>query len=51
MIQKASKDLYENRKEFWVYVGRTSKGIRKGIASLRSTTGLKGKLEIHVRIL
>ena len=48
---KANKDFYENRKEFWAFVGRTSKGSRKGIASLRSTSGscvtsTKGKLEV-----
>ena len=37
--------------EFWAFVGRTSKGSRKGIASLRSTSGscvtsTKGKLEV-----
>ena len=51
MIEKANKDFYENRKEFWAFVGRTSKGSRKGIASLRSTSGscvtsTKGKLEV-----
>ena len=39
------------RKESWVFVGRTSKGSRKGITSLRSTSGscvtsTKGKLEV-----
>ncbi len=51
MIKKANKDFHENRKEFWAFVGRTSKGSRKGIASLRSTSGscvtsTKGKLEV-----
>ena len=51
MIEKANKDFYENRKEFWASVGRTSRGSRKGIASLRSTSGscvtsIKGKLEV-----
>ena len=51
VIEKANKDFYENRKEFWAFVGRTSKGSRKGIASLRSTSGscvtsTKGKLEV-----
>ena len=39
MIEKANKDVYKNRKEFWAFVGRTSKGSCKGIASLRSTSG------------
>ena len=48
VIDKADK---ENRKEFWAFVGRTSKGNRKGIVSLKSTSGscvtsAKGKLEV-----
>ena len=51
VIEKANKDFYENRKEFWAFVGRTSKASRKGIASLRSASGscvtsTKGKLEV-----
>ena len=51
VIEKANKDFHENRKEFWAFVGRTSKVSRKGIASLRSTSGscetsTKGKLEV-----
>ena len=33
VIEKTNKDFHENRKEFWAFVGRTSKGSRKGIAS------------------
>ena len=39
VIDKANKDFYENRKEFWAFVGRTSKGNRKSIVSLKSTSG------------
>ena len=51
-IEKANKFFYENRKEFWAFVGKASKGSRKGIASLRSTSGscvtsTKGKLEVR----
>ncbi len=51
VIEKANKDFYANRKEFWAFVGSTSKGSRKGIASLGSTLGscvtsTKGKLEV-----
>ena len=51
VIEKANKDFHENRKEFWAFVGRTSKVSRKGIASFRSTSGscetsTKGKLEV-----
>ena len=41
VIEKVNKDFHENRKEFWAYVGRTSEGSRKGIASLRV-------LQVHV---
>ena len=48
VIDEANK---ENRKEFWAFVGRTSKGNRKGIVSLKSTSGScatckKGKSEV-----
>ena len=33
-------DFDENRKEFWAFVGRKSKGKKKNIASLKSDTGL-----------
>ena len=33
VIEKANKDFDENKKEFWAFVGRTSKGSRKSIAS------------------
>ena len=36
VIEKAN---YENRKKFRAFVGRTSKASRKGIASLRSSSG------------
>ena len=46
------KDFDVNKKEFWAFVGRTSKGSRKSIASLRSSSGscvtsTKGKLDEH----
>ena len=48
-----------NRKEFWAFVGRKSKGKKKNIASLKSDTGLSltsttGKLEVlqkHYQLL
>ena len=47
-------DFDENRKEFWAFVGRKSKGKKKNIASLKSYTGLslkstRGKLEVLQR--
>ena len=50
-MKRLIKIFHENWKEFWAFVGRTSKGCRKGIASLRSTSGscvtsTKGKLKV-----
>ena len=47
-------DFDENRKEFWAFVSRKSKGKKKNIASLKSDTGLsltrtRGKLEVLQR--
>ena len=47
-------DFDENRKEFWAFVGRKSKGKKKNIASLNTDTGLslastRGKLEVLQR--
>ena len=47
-------DFDENRKEFWAFVGRKSKGKKKNIASLKSDIGLsltstRGKLEVLQR--
>ena len=33
-------DFDENRKEFWAFASRKSKGKKKNIASLKSDTGL-----------
>ena len=49
-------DFDENRKEFWAFVGRKSKGKKKNIASLKSDTGLsltstRGKLEVLQNII
>ena len=47
-------DFDENRKEFWAFVGRKSKGKKKNTASLKSDTRLtltstRGKLEVLQR--
>ena len=47
-------DFDENRKEFWAFVGRKSKGKKKNITSLKSDTDLsltstRGKLEVLQR--
>ena len=49
-----NRDFDENRKEFWAFVGRKSKGKKTNIASLKSDTGLsltstRGKLEVLQR--
>ena len=54
LVEKVNTDFDENRKEFWAFVGRKSKGKEKNIASLKSDTGLsltstRGKLEVLQR--
>ena len=54
LVEKMNTDFDENRKEFWAFVGRKSKGKKKNIASLKSDTGLsltstRGKLEVLQR--
>ena len=49
-LKRLIKISMKTEKEFWAFVGKTSKGSRKGIASLRSTSGscvtsTKGKLD------
>ena len=53
MIYKGqlNTDSDENRKQFWAFVGRKTKGKKKNIASLNSDTGMsitstRGKLEV-----
>ena len=36
LVEKVNTDFDENRKEFWAFVGRKSKGKKKNIASLKS---------------
>ena len=54
LVEKVNRHFNENRKEFWAFVGRKSKGKKKNIASLKSDTGLaltstRGKLEVLQR--
>ena len=54
LVEKVNTDFDENRKEFWAFVGRKSKGKKKNIDSLKSDTGLsltstRGKLEVLQR--
>ena len=40
LVEKVNTDFDENRKEFWAFVGRKTKGKKKNIASLKSDTGM-----------
>ena len=40
LVEKVNTDFDENRKEFWAFVGRKTKGKNKNIASLKSDTGM-----------
>ena len=59
LVEKVNTDFDENRKEFWAFVGRKTKGKKKNIASLKSDTGMsitstRGKLEVlqkHYQLL
>ena len=51
VVEKANSDFEGNRKEFWAFVGRRTKGRKGGITVLRSDAGVsvsstKGKLNI-----
>ena len=48
VIEKGNKVFYKNSKEFWAFVGRTSKGNRCFLRSTSSSciTSTKGKLEV-----
>ena len=54
LVEKVNTDFDGNRKEFWAFFGKKSKGKKKNIASLKSDTGLsltstRGKLEVLQR--
>ena len=51
MVEKVNTDFEGNRKMFWSFVGRKTKGKKSSISSLRneagvSITSVKGKLEV-----
>ena len=51
VVDKANSDYEGNKKEFWAFVGRRTKGKKKGIVALRNSAGVsvtstKGKLEV-----
>ena len=54
VVERANSDFEGNRKEFWAFVCRRTKGKRKGITALRNSSGVsvnstKGKLEVLKR--
>ena len=59
LVEKVNTDFDENRKAFWAFVGKKTKGKKKNIASLKSATGMsitstRGKLEVlqkHYQLL
>ena len=51
VLEKANSDYDGNRKEFWAFVGRRTKGRKRAISALRNNAGVsitstKGKLRI-----
>ena len=54
VVERANSDFEGNMKEFWAFVGRRTKGNRRGITALRngawvSMTSTKGQLEVLKR--
>ena len=50
VVERVNVDFEESKKEFWVFVGKKTKGKKRNIASLRneagvSVTSTKGELE------
>ena len=39
VVDKANSDYEGNKKEFWAFVGRRTKGKKKGIVALRNSAG------------
>ena len=53
VVDKANSDYEGNKKEFWAFVGRRTKGKKKGIVAFRNSAGVlvtstKGKLEVLI---
>ena len=48
VVEKANADFEANKKEFWSFVGRRTKGRKGGVEALRnvSVTSTKGKLKV-----
>ena len=50
VVEKANADFEANKKEFWSFVGRRTKGRKGGVEALRNDSGVsvtstKGKLK------
>ena len=53
VVERANSDSESNRKELWGFIGRRTKGKRRGVIALRksagvSVTGTMGKLEVII---
>ena len=51
VVEKANADFEANKKEFWSFVGRRTKGRKGGVEALRNDSGVsvtstKGKLKV-----
>ena len=40
VLEKANSDYDGNRKEFWAFVGRRTKGRKRAISALRNNAGV-----------
>ena len=40
VVERTNSDFEGNRKEFWAFVGRSTKGKRRGITALRNSSGV-----------
>ena len=49
VLEKANSDYDGNRKEFWAFVGRRTKGRKRAISALRNN-GTKGYFRVTIRI-
>ena len=54
VVEKANEDFEGSRKEFWAFVGRRTRGKRRGIAALKNSAGVsvtstKGKLDVLLK--
>ena len=54
VLEKANSDYDGNRKEFWAFVGRRTKGRKRAISALRNNAGVSrvscGYFRVTIRI-